>query len=44
MHIEQADGLHYVSRIVNCRLEEYFGEEIEFYKRYILLRESPLAS
>lgn len=44
VRIEQVDGLHYVGRIIDCRLEDYLGEEIEFDERHILQRESPIIS
>ena len=44
VRIEEADGLHYVGRIVDCPVEEYEGEEIEFDERHILRRESQIKS
>jgi len=44
VRIEQADGLRYVGRILDCRIEEYEGDEIEFEERHIFHRESPITS
>jgi hypothetical protein len=44
VRIEQVNGLHYIGRMVDCPVEEYEGEEIEFDERHILHRESPLTS
>lgn len=44
VRIEQADGLHYIGRIVDCPVEEYEGEEIEFDERHILNRETSITS
>jgi len=44
VRIEHADGLHYIGRVVDCPVEEYEGEEIEFDERHILHRESPITS
>lgn len=44
VRIEQADGLHYIGRVVDCPVEEYEGEKIEFDERHILHRESPITS
>ena len=42
--IEQAHGLRYVGRILDCRIEEFEGEEIEFEERHIFHSESPVTS
>lgn len=44
VRIEQVDGLHYIGRVVDCPVEEYEGEEIEFDERHILHRETPITS
>lgn len=44
VRVQQADGLHYIGRVVDCSVEEYEGEEIEFDERHILHRESPVTS
>lgn len=42
--IEEVDGLEYLGRIVECPMEEYVGEWIEFDEGHIHDREGPPTS
>jgi hypothetical protein len=42
--VEEADGLEYLGTIVECPMEEYVGEGIEFGEEHIHGRRGPLTS